>query len=152
MSFLLLTAPDILARLLLVCMFPLSAWDKIVHWDDAMEQAKSAPAPALLLVLAIFVETLSPICIVLGWHDRLAAFILAGFCVITALLYHTFWKFPDFWKKDGKGRLHFWDFFKNLCLAGGLGLVVISQGPAPLGYVLAHPLSNAPYSASPGDK
>jgi uncharacterized membrane protein YphA (DoxX/SURF4 family) len=28
--------------------------------------------------------------------DRLAAFILAGFCVITAVLFHQFWRFPDF--------------------------------------------------------
>lgn len=151
MNFLGLTAPDILARLLLVCMFPLSALDKIFHWDEAMEQASSSPvpAPALLLILATIVEALTPICIVLGWHDRLAAFFLAGFCVITALLYHPFWKFPGYWRTAGQGRLHFWDFFKNLCLAGGLGLLVISHGPASLGQIFAHPLSSTPYSASP---
>ena len=86
-------------------MFPFSAYDKIVHWDEAMAQARTSPLPgsAALLIAAIIVEFICPICIVLGWHDRLAAFILAGFCVVTALLYHPFWKFPDFWSREGDG-------------------------------------------------
>jgi putative oxidoreductase len=70
----------------------------------------------------------TPVCIVIGWHDRLAAFVLAGFCAVTAVLYHPFWKFADFWTPgDSKGRRHFWDFLKNLGLAGGLLLVVIGS-------------------------
>ena len=34
-----------LTRLSLVCLFPPSAVDKIVHWDDAMKQAKSVILP-----------------------------------------------------------------------------------------------------------
>jgi putative oxidoreductase len=41
-----------------------------------------------MLVASIVVEFVTPVCIVAGWHDRLAAFILAGFCVITAVLFH----------------------------------------------------------------
>ncbi len=104
MSFLNLVLLPLVARLCLVVMFPFSAYDKIVHWDEAMRQARSSPVPgpAVLLVLAIIVEFITPICILFGWHDRLAAFILAGFCVITALLYHPFWNFPDFWRKEGE--------------------------------------------------
>ena len=151
MNFLLHTAPDLLARLLLVCMFPLSAYDKIVHWREAMaqEETEPLPCPEALMVVAIAIEALTPLCIVFGWHDRLAAFILAGFCVVTAILFHPFWKYPHFWRDAGDGRQHFWDFFKNLCLAGGLGLLVISASPLGLGQVATHPLSNAPYSAPP---
>lgn len=140
-----------LTRFCLVVMFPFSAYDKIVHWDGALRQARSAPVPGstVMLILAIIVEFITPLCIVTGWHDRMAAFVLAGFCAITALLYHPFWKFPDFWSKDGEGRGHFWDFLKNFGLVGGLLFVVDGVGFAPLSYVLAHPLGSLAYGASP---
>jgi putative oxidoreductase len=150
MMFLNLVLVPLLARFCLVVMFPFSAYDKIVHWDEAMAQAKTSPLPGsgVMLIAAIIVEFVTPVCIVIGWHDRLAAFLLAGFCVVTALLYHQFWKFPDFWSKDGAGRSHFWDFLKNFGLVGGLALIVIGGGFAPAGYVLAHPLSATPYIAT----
>jgi putative oxidoreductase len=135
------------AKICLVGMFPVSGYDKIVHWNAAMGQARTSPipGPAVLLVLGILVELLTPLCIVIGWHDRFAAFILAGFCVVTAILYHPFWKFGDFWNPDDLvGRSHFWDFLKNFGLAGGLGLLLIAGAPVPAGQVLAHPLSNMP--------
>ena len=92
----------IVIRVCLVVLFPFSALDKIVFWKDAVAQADSSFLPKSsgppLLVAAIVVEAVAPFCIVFGWHDRLAAFVLALFCVVTAILYHPFWKFGDFWK------------------------------------------------------
>ena len=39
------------------------------------------------------VEFITPVCIVSGWYDGFAAFVLAGYCVITAILYHNFWSY-----------------------------------------------------------
>jgi len=138
-----------LARVCLVIMFPFSGLDKIVHWRDALKQANSSflPGGKTLLVLAIVVEFVTPACVVVGWHDRLAAFVLAGFCVVTALLYHPFWNYPSFWSKAGDGRAHFWDFLKNLGLVGGLLLLTIGGTPLSISAVLTHPLSSAPYTA-----
>jgi putative oxidoreductase len=62
--------------------------------------------------------------ILTGIADRLAAFILAGYCVVTAMLWKQFWKAPDFrLKGDSRGREVFWDFLKNLALAGGFLLL-----------------------------
>lgn len=150
MSFLNLLLLPMLARFCLVVMFPFSGYDKIVHWDEAMAQAQTSPLPCrpALLVAAIMVEFVTPVCIVLGWHDRLAAFVLAGFCTVTALLYHPFWKFPGFWAREGEGRAHFWDFWKNFGLVGGLLLLVIGGSFAPAGFVIRHPLSAVPYAAT----
>jgi len=139
----------LLARVCLVVMFPFSGLDKIVHWQDALKQANSSflPGGKVLLVLAIVVEFVMPACVVVGWHDRLAAFVLAGFCVVTALLYHPFWNYPSFWSKAGDGRAHFWDFLKNLGLVGGLLLLTIGGTPLSISAVLTHPLSSAPYTA-----
>jgi putative oxidoreductase len=149
MSWLDLAAVPLLAKICLVCMFPLSAWDKVVHWDEAMQQAASGPLPfpALLLVLGIVVEAATPVMIVFGWWDRAAAFVLAGFCAVTAVLFHRFWEYPRFWSRNGEGRAHFWDFFKNFGLVGGLLLVVIGGAYAPAGAVVAHPLSTGPQAA-----
>ena len=150
MSWLNLAALPLIARILLVVLFPFSALDKIIYWNDALKQARSSfvPGGAVLVVLAIVIEIVTPVCIVIGWHDRLAAFVLAGFCVVTAILYHPFWTFPDFWTPgDSKGRNNFWDFLKNLGLAGGLLLVVIVAGFGPATEIIEQPFSSGPRMA-----
>ena len=120
----------IVARLCLVAMFPFSAAEKVWHWGNAVEQTKSAPVPFAipLLVAATVVEFVTPVLIVAGWWDRPAALVLAGFCVVTAVLYHPFWKGPDLFSSspDSKARAHFWEFVKNFGLVGGLLLVVFA--------------------------
>ncbi|MEO5735186.1 MAG: DoxX family protein, partial [Rubrivivax sp.] len=113
------------ARVLLVCMFPFSALDKVLHWNAALKQASSSflptflpkSVPALMLVAAMGVEAVTPVCIVGGWWPREAAALLTAFCIATAVLFHPFWKSPDFWARgDSVARNHFWDFTKNLGL------------------------------------
>ena len=120
----------VVARICLVVMFPFSAAEKIWHWNNAIEQTRSAPVPFArpLLVLATLVEFVTPFMIVFGWWDRPAALALAGFCVVTAVLYHPFWKGPDLFgpSADSKARAHFWEFVKNFGLVGGLLLVVFA--------------------------
>lgn len=120
----------ITARACLVAMFPFSAIDKLWHWKNAIAQTRSGglPGAPMLLVLAILVEGVTPICIVTGWLDRPAAVLLAGFCFVTAFLYHPFWRYPDFFSASDNSvaREHFWQFLKNFGLVGGLLLVVFA--------------------------
>lgn len=137
----------LLIRIFLVVLFPFSALDKIFNWHGALRQANSSflPGGPVLLVLGMTLELLGPACILSGWHDRLAAFLLALYCIVTALLYHNFWAWPDFWKQgDSVARTHFWDFLKNFCVAGGMLLLVFSTQMAPVGAVVTHPLSSTP--------
>ena len=144
----------LLLRICLVVLFPFSALDKILNWDSAIKQAGSLPFKPAMLVASIIVELATPVCIVTGWHDRLAAFFLAGFCVITAVLFHQFWRFPDFWRfREGVGLSHFWDFLKNFGLVGGLGLIMLSPRTFPVTEALQHPLASTivvgPQSGNP---
>jgi putative oxidoreductase len=133
----------LLLRICLVVLFPFSALDKIVNWGSAMRQAGSLPFKPAMLVASIAVEIVTPICIVTGWHDRAAAVILAGFCVITAVLFHQFWRFPDFWRfKEGDGLGHFWEFLKNFGLVGGIGLIVLAPRLLPVSEAIRHPLAS----------
>jgi len=146
-----LVALPLFARICLVCMFPFSGIDKILHWEGAMKQASSSflPCPQCLLLMGMTIEFLTPVCIVLGWHDHLAAFILAGYCAITAILFHNFWAYKDFWAQgESAGRSHFWDFTKNFCLVGGLLLLIETSSFYPLQTLVSHPLASAPMQAS----
>ena len=121
----------LVARILLVAMFPFSAVDKAIHWKAAMAQCRSSfiPGAPWMLVMAMAVEVIAPACIVVGWQAPIAAAVLAAFCAATALLYHPFWRAGDFWAKgESIDRGHFWDFTKNFGLAGGLLLVALGQG------------------------
>lgn len=136
----------LIARICLVVMFPFSALEKIFDWRTSLEQANSSwvPGGPVLLVFAIIIEAVTPICIVAGWHDRAAAFVLAGFCVVTAILYHPFWAYPHL-LSDPKSaaREHFWQFTKNFGLVGGLLLVVFAGTLAEPQHVVTHPLSSS---------
>lgn len=127
---------SVVSRLCLVCLFPPSALDKVIHRKEAVEQARSGPLPGapLLLNAAIAVETVAPICIVTGKYDREAAGVLAGFCAATALLYHPFWTHGDL-RASGKskGREELWEFLKNFGLVGGLLLVAFGKPLAEAG-------------------
>lgn len=149
----------LLLRVCLVVLFPFSGLDKIVNWREALKQAGTGWYAPAMLVTGIFVEFVTPVCIVTGWHDRLAAFVLAGFCAVTAVLYHQFWRFPDFRRfRPGEGLDHFWEFLKNFGLVGGLSLIVLSARPVPVSVAAQHPWAShqvigpdaaAPAPASP---
>lgn len=139
----------IAARICLVAMFPFSAIDKVWHWKNSLAQTESSGLPGgrVMLVAAIVVEALTPVMIVTGWHGRLGAFVLAGFCVVTAFLYHPFWKGPDFFSPsdDSKAREHFWQFLKNFGLVGGLLLVMFAGSLSdPIGVRPAHSIEHSP--------
>lgn len=138
----------LLLRICLVVLFPLSGLDKILNWGSAMKQAGTIPFKPAMLVASIMVEFVAPVCIVSGWHGRLAGFVLAGFCVVTAVLFHQFWRF-----RKGEGLEHFWEFLKNFGLVGGLGLIVLAPRTLPVSEVVRHPLASTqvvgPQAGSP---
>ncbi len=131
------TAIWLIARICLVAMFPFSAIDKIWHWRNSLAQTDSAGLPGgrAMLVMAILVEGITPFCIICGIWDRPAAVLLAGFCFVTAFLYHPFWAGPDFFspRDDSVAREHFWQFLKNFGLVGGLLLVVFAGSLVSVG-------------------
>ena len=138
-----------LVRMVLVLLFlPFSALDKILNWRGATEQAAqlSKPLAPALILIGIFVETVMTLGVVTGIADRFCAFVVAGYCGVTALLWKQFWAQGDFWS-GGKGRELFWDFLKNFALGAGFLLVTFGTGPADVAGFIAHPFaSSQPYN------
>ena len=141
--------------LLVILFFPFSALDKILNFKGAVGQAQelvTARGPATALILAgVTVEILMPLAILTGTADRLAAFIMAGYCGVTALLWKRFWTPGDFWRAgQSKGRDLFWDFLKNFSLAGGFLLLTFGLGSASVTGFITHPFASShPYTAQP---
>src|SRR3954453_20500586 len=102
-------------RIVLVVLFlPFSALDKIVNFSGAVAQARevasSKSMAAALIVAGLGVEVFMSLGVVTGVADRACAFVLAGYCGVTALLWKQFWRPGDFWASNtGQGRTLFWD-------------------------------------------
>ena len=141
-----------LRYLLVVLFFPFSALDKILNFRGAVAQAKevahSNVLATLLILAGLSIEIIMPLGILTGVADRLAAFIMAGYCGVTALLWKQFWKPGDFWHPGrSAARDLFWDFLKNLSLAGGFLLITFGTTAAGIHDFIAHPLwASHPYA------
>jgi len=140
-------------RCLLVGLFlPFSALDKILNFKQAIGQAAQAipsrPLATALIACGFCIEVFMSLAILTGIADRLAAFILAGYCIITALLWKQFWKTADFGLKgESKSREVFWDFLKNFALAGGFLLLAFGTDASGVSHFASDPLaSSRPYA------
>ena len=144
-----------LVRLSLVALFlPFSALDKLLNFPSARKQAAQATSsPALattLVLLGLGVEVFMSLGVLTGAADRACAFVLAGYCGVTALLWKQFWRPGDFWAKgDSQGRTLFWDFWKNFALAGGFLLITFGTSAETVGRFFTAPLSSThPYATT----
>ena len=72
--------------------------------------------PGTLLPLVIATEVLGAIAVIVGWKTKFAAFLLAGFSLLTALIFHS--HFAD--------QNQATDFLKDVAIAGGFILLVVN--------------------------
>jgi putative oxidoreductase len=138
---------------LLVALFvPFSALDKILNFKSVVGQAAEAIPSRWLATIAILagfgVEVLMSLAILTGVADRMAALVLAVYCAVTAVLWKPFWRQPDFRLRGAsRGRDVFWDFLKNLALAGGFLMLAFGASSTGFDHFLAHPLASShPYT------
>ena len=83
----------------------------------------AAGVPGALLPLVILTQLGSGLALALGWRARLAAFLLAGFCLLADLFFHLHWEAPP-----PASHFNWIIFIKNLAVAGGL-LAIAGRGP-----------------------
>lgn len=107
-------------RILLSLLFVITGFQKISGFQGTQAFMESAGVPGMLLPLVIAVEILGGLAIILGWHARIAAVLLAGFCLLTAVMFHA--NFGD--------QTQALMFLKNLAMAGGF-LMIVSLGAGP---------------------
>lgn len=147
----------ILTRVLLVALFlPFSALDKLLNFKGAVAQAREVAPPnglaTLLIVAGLAVEVSMSAAILAGVADRAAALVLSGYCVVTALLWKQFWTPGDFRSggSESRARALFWDFWKNLALAGGFLLLTFGPSSNTAQAFFAAPFASShPYQIEP---
>jgi putative oxidoreductase len=108
-------------RLMLATIFLHEGIAKLGNYAGSAAYARSFGVPEKLLPLAIAVELGCGALIALGLCTRVAAIVLAGFCMFTAAVFHS--KFSEI-----NQLLH---FEKNIAIAGGLMVLAVS-GPGPI--------------------
>jgi putative oxidoreductase len=113
-----LAAP--VGRILLALMFLLAGLNKISGYAGMQGYMESMGVPGALLPLVIVLEVLGGITLMLGWHTRVTAFLLAGFTLLATLIFHS--------NLGDQTQMLF--FLKNLSITGGL-LMVVSHGAGP---------------------
>ncbi|GAB2545751.1 hypothetical protein GCM10027065_16680 [Rhodanobacter koreensis] len=82
-------AAELGGRVLLSSLFVLSGLSKIGAYAATMAYMSAMGVPAVLLPAVIATELLGGLAVAFGWKTRVAAFLLAGFTLLTALTFHT---------------------------------------------------------------
>ena len=107
-----------IARVLLSALFILGGFGKLADVSGFAGYLAMGGLPGFLAWPAILFEIAVGLSMLLGFQTRIMAILAAGFCLVTAVLYHS--NFAD--------QTQMVMFLKNLGLAGGF-LMVFSAGP-----------------------
>lgn len=124
----LLTYAAPLGRVLLSFMFILSGFQKITGYAGTQGYMEMMGVPGALLPLVILVELVGGIALLIGWQAQIAAFLLAGFSVVSGFLFHLV---PSFGMEGMAAQGEVISFMKNVTIAGGM-LMVVAFGPGAL--------------------
>ena len=108
---------DLIGRILISALFLISAFNKIFNLDGSMSWMEGFGVPGFLIFPAIAIEIILPVLVIVGYHARIAAGILAIFCLSTAFIFHF----------DFSDQTQFVSFLKNIGLAGGF-LFIVANG------------------------
>jgi putative oxidoreductase len=108
-------------RILLASLFLLSGLSKITGYGATAAYMSATGVPAVLLPIVIATEVLGSIAIIAGWHTRIAAFLLAGFTLLAAGLFHN--HLGD--------QIQMIMFLKDVSITGAF-LMLVANGAGPL--------------------
>lgn len=112
---------ELAGRLFLSALFLASGLGKITAYAGTAAYMSSLGVPGAMLPLAIVTELAGAAAIIVGWNTRIVAFLLAGYSLLTAILFHN--NFSD--------QIEMVMFLKNVSIAGGL-LLLVANGAGPL--------------------
>ena len=117
----LVNSAELAGRLLLALLFLLSGLGKLGAYGATAAYMSSQGVPGALLPVVIATEVLGAIAIVIGWKTRVVAFLLAGFSLLSAFVFHN----------NLADQTQMIMFFKNISIAGGF-LLLVANGAGAL--------------------
>ena len=108
---------ELLGRVLLSALFLIAGLGKIGGYAATQGYMEAMGVPGALLPLVIALEVGGALAIVVGWRTRLTAFLLAGFSIVSALVFHN--ALGD--------QVQFVMLMKNFAIAGAF-LLLVARG------------------------
>lgn len=108
---------DLIGRVFISSVFLFSGVNKILQYEETVLWMEQSGVPGLFLIPTIVLEIIAPILIIIGYQTRIAATLLALFCLTTAFIFHF----------DFSNQMQIIALLKNLGLAGGM-LFLIANG------------------------
>ena len=87
----------------------MSGLTKISQYAATQGYMEAMGVPGFLLPLVILTEAVGGLAIILGWKTKYVAIALAGFSVLSAVLFHA----------DFSNQAEMTNFMKNIAIAGG---------------------------------
>jgi putative oxidoreductase len=117
-----------LGRMMLALIFVLSGFQKITGYEGTQGYMEMMGVPGGLLPLVILTELGGGLALALGWQTRIAAFLLAGFTLLSGLLFHFL---PSLGLDGMEAQMQMIMFLKNVSITGGL-LFIVALGAGPL--------------------
>ncbi|MGD8559694.1 MAG: DoxX family protein [Gammaproteobacteria bacterium] len=103
------------ARLFMGHIFLLAGINKISGYAGTQGYMESMGVPGELLPLVIILEIAGGLAIILGWQVKWSALALAGFTIVSALIFHS----------NLADQMQMIMFMKNWAIAGGLLLLAV---------------------------
>lgn len=111
-------ASTLVSRSMIAIIFIVAGAGKITGYAGTQGYMESLGVPGLLLPLVIAVEILGGIAIILGYQTKIAAFLLAGFTLLSAIIFHS----------DFSQQMEMILFMKNIAITGAF-LLLFVHGP-----------------------
>ena len=108
---------DLIGRIFISALFLISAFNKVFNLEGSMSWMEGFGVPGFFIYPAIVIEIILPVLVIVGYKARLAAGVLAIFCLMTAFLFHF----------DFSNQIQLVSFLKNIGLAGGF-LFIVANG------------------------
>lgn len=116
-----------LGRLLLSFIFIMAGWGKLADPGGTAAYIQSGGLPGFLVWPTIAVELIGGIFILIGYQVRVTAFLLAGFSLLSGVLFHLV---PAQGLEGMEQVAQMTNFFKNVSIAGGFLMLVALGGGA----------------------
>lgn len=108
-------------RILMALIFVLAGLNKIGAIEGTQGYMEAMGVPGILIYPTILFEIGTGLAIMVGYQTRIVALALAGFCLVSAVIFHS----------DLGDQVQFVLFMKNLAMAGGF-LFLVRDGAGQL--------------------
>lgn len=107
---------SLVGRFFISIVFFMAGMSKITNYVGTQGYMEAMGVPGALLPLVIALEILGALAIIIGYKTKVSAFLLAGFSLLSAFMFHN----------DFSDQVQSIMFMKNIAITGGFLFLVVN--------------------------